>query len=93
MVSNSSGLGIQNTHFDISFEFVLNIFISFNVNHIDEINKLINKIPTNAHMFYYTLTRLHVLSHEGHHHCFVCTEYQDFNGHQSKLHSLCVHVK
>ena len=30
--------------------------------------KLMNKIPTNARMFYFTLTRLHVSAHEGHHH-------------------------
>jgi hypothetical protein len=46
--------------------------------------KLINKIPTNAHMFYFTLTRLHVSAHEGHRQGFVFTEYQDFNGHQFK---------
>jgi hypothetical protein len=31
-------------------------------------HKLMNKIPTNAHTFYFTLTRLHVSAHEGHHH-------------------------
>jgi hypothetical protein len=55
--------------------------------------KSINKIPTNPHMFYFTLTRLHVSAYKGHHKDFVFTEYPDVNGHQSKLHSLHVRVK
>ena len=29
------------------------------------------------HVFYFTLTRLHVSAHEGHHQCFVFTKYQN----------------